>query len=208
MHFMWRAINLALVVAVITWGAGAIWRSGEYTSEKFHQVGDAIRGPAASVRAALSASARYLVLTSKLCSGTHARLWNSSAAAFAAIIWAPSIALDGVLGIDADLPSQSGERTLDGRRRHRTTSLRERARQLRRQALVPLVMLAPAESAELSSPPVGIYRELGHARGGTRFSSREVLADFPRAFIVYRTPSWTASMTLCLLFGARSMGCS
>ena len=29
MHFMWRAINLALVVAVITWGAGAIWRSGE-----------------------------------------------------------------------------------------------------------------------------------------------------------------------------------
>ena len=59
-----------------------------------------------------------------------------------------------VLGIDTDLPSQSAERTLDGRRRHRTAGLRERARQLRRQVLVPLVMLAPAESAELSSPSV------------------------------------------------------
>jgi hypothetical protein len=56
-----------------------------------------------------------------------------------------------VLGIDTDLPSQSAERTLDGRRRHRTAGLRERARQLRRQVLVPLVMLAAAETAELSS---------------------------------------------------------
>src|SRR5215204_3675934 len=72
-----------------------------------------------------------------------------------------------VLGIDTDLASQSAERTLHGRRRHRTVGLRERARQLRRQVLVPLVMLAPTESAELSYPSVGVYGELGHARGDT-----------------------------------------
>src|SRR5215204_1553167 len=72
-----------------------------------------------------------------------------------------------VLRIDTDLPSQSAERTLDGRRRHRTAGLRERARQLRRQVLVPLVMPAAAESAELSSPSRRVYAELGHTRGGT-----------------------------------------
>ena len=49
-----------------------------------------------------------------------------------------------------------------------TAGLRERARQLRRQALVPLVMLAAAESAELSSSSRRVYRELSHARSGTR----------------------------------------
>jgi hypothetical protein len=68
-----------------------------------------------------------------------------------------------VLGIDTDLPSQSAERPLDGRRRHRTAGLRERTRQLCRQVLVPLVMLAAAKRPELSSPSVRVYGELGHA---------------------------------------------
>src|SRR5829696_3135063 len=58
-----------------------------------------------------------------------------------------------VQGIHANLPRQSAERTLDGRRRHRTAGIRERARQLRRQVLVPLVILA-AESAKLFRPPL------------------------------------------------------
>jgi len=61
-----------------------------------------------------------------------------------------------------------GSQPLDSRRRDRTAGLRERARQLRRQVLVPLVMLAAAESAELSSSSRRVYRELSHARSGTR----------------------------------------
>src|SRR5918994_7038566 len=74
-----------------------------------------------------------------------------------------------VLGIDTDLPSQSAERTLDGRRRHRTAGLRERARQLRRQALVPLVMLAPAEGA--ARPPLGFMGSLATLGAAPVFSS-------------------------------------
>jgi hypothetical protein len=62
-------------------------------------------------------------------------------------------AFDWVLGIDTDLPSQSAERPLDGRRRDRTAGLRERARQLRRQVLVPLVVLSAAERETLLALP-------------------------------------------------------
>src|SRR5829696_1953281 len=77
-------------------------------------------------------------------------------------------AFTGSWGLHTDLPAQSAERTLDGGRRCRTAGLRERARQLGRQALVPLVMPAAADSAELSSPSRRIYAELGHAWGDIR----------------------------------------
>src|SRR5215207_6343491 len=93
-----------------------------------------------------------------------------------------------VLGIDTDLPSQSAERTLDGRRRHRTAGSGSEPASCAVRCWFHSSCLPPPRARSSPRPPAGSIASLATLAAGPGFLSGDVLADFPPAFIVYRTP--------------------